>query len=145
MHPNVMTPKQKLIVQATFEQVHPMMPHVADRFYSRLFRQHDELKQLFTNSQHKQAIEFGRSLSEIIHRLDKPVELESYLQMLAERHEEYGLTDKHYIEAGKAFVFGIRHTLGSKFNRSIADAWNAFFRDIGRQMAVKKNSSRDQF
>jgi len=129
-----MTPKQKLIVQSTFEQIQPAIPHVADRFYSRLFRRHDELRQLFHNSQHKQAAEFGRSLSEIIHRLDNPSDLKAYLRLLAERHEEYGLSDMHYAEVGKAFVFAMRHALGPSFSRSVANAWNAFFRDIGRRM-----------
>jgi nitric oxide dioxygenase len=133
-----MTPKQKLIVQSTFEQVQLAIPHIADRFYSRLFRKHDDLKSLFTNSQHKQAIEFGRSLGEIVHRLDSPTELKSYLQLLAKRHEEFGLTDVHYIAAGKAFVFAIRHALGRSFNRNVANAWNAFFREIGRYMSARE-------
>lgn len=129
-----MTPKQKLIVQSTFEQVQPAIPHIADRFYSRLFRKHDGLKGLFNNSQHKQALEFGRSLAEIIHRLDNPAELNSYLRLLAKRHEEFGLSNTHYIEVGKAFVFAIRHALGANFNRGVASAWNAFFREIGEHM-----------
>jgi len=129
-----MTPKQKLIVQATFEQVQPVMLNVADRFYSRLFRKHDSFKELFVNSRHKQAAEFSQSLGEIIHRLDKPNELNGYLRTLAKRHEEFNLVEDHYTEVGKAFVFGVRHALDDKFNRSVANAWNAFFKQIGRSI-----------
>lgn len=129
-----MTPKQKLIVQATFEQIQPVMLNVADRFYSRLFRKHESLRDLFLNSRHKQAAEFSQSLGEIIHRLDKPNELEGYLRTMANRHERFNLAEDHYAEVGKAFVFGIRHALGDKFNRSVANSWNAFFREIGKSI-----------
>lgn len=129
-----MTPKQKLIVQATFEQIQPAMQNVAERFYSRLFRKHESFQELFKNSRHKQAAEFSKSLCEVIHRLDKPSEMKSYLRVLAKRHEQFNLEEDHYAEVGKAFVFGIRHALGDKFNRSVAGAWNAFFKEIGKGM-----------
>ena len=132
-----MTPKQKLIVQATFEQIQPVMLNVADRFYSRLFRKHESFEKLFVNSRHKQATEFSQSLGEVIRRLDTPNEFQAYLRTLSKRHDQFNLEENHYAEVGKAFVFGIRHPLGDRFNRSVANAWNAFFKDIGRHMTPK--------
>ena len=129
-----MTPKQKLIVQATFEQIQPAMLNVTERFYSRLFRRDKLLSKLFTNSRHKQASEFSQSLNEVIHRLDKPDELSSYIRILAKHHEMFNLTEDHYIEVGKAFVFAMRHALGDSFDRNVANAWNAFFKYLGNKM-----------
>lgn len=129
-----MTRKQKLIVQATFEHIQSGLPMVTDRFYSRLFRKNESLRTLFKNSQHKQVGEFSVALAEVIRRLDNPDDLNSYLRVLGDRHQPYRLADKHFIEVGKAFVFAIRHSLGTTFNRNVANAWTAFFKEMGRKM-----------
>lgn len=131
-----MTPKQKLIVQATYEQIQPNLLMVTERFYSRLFRQDESLEKLFNNSRHRQAHEFSEALSELVRRLDDPRELSRYLRALAKHHEQFNLSEEHYVEVGKAYVFAIRHALGGNFNRSIANAWNCFFREIGKMVSV---------
>jgi len=131
-----MTPKQKLIVQSTFEQIKPNLQIVTERFYSRLFRQDEALEKLFNNSRHKQAHDFSEALTEIVNRLDNPPELSRYLRALAKHHEQFNLSEEHYVEVGKAYVFAIRHALRGNFNRSIANAWNRFFREIGELVSV---------
>lgn len=134
-----MTPKQKLIIQATYEQIKLNQQMVTERFYSRLFRKNEGLENLFRNSRHKQAQEFSEALTEIVNRLDNPQELSRYLRALAKHHQQFNLSEEHYVEVGKAYVFAIRHSLGSNFNRSIANAWNRFFREIGRLVSVDEN------
>jgi len=86
----MITEKQKLLVQQSFEKVKPIADLAAELFYSRLFEIAPELKKMFKGNLNEQGKKLMITLSVAVKGLDRLDELVPQLEMLGRNHVQTG-------------------------------------------------------
>ena len=120
-----MTPKQKQLVQSSFEQVKPIADVAATLFYGRLFDLDPNLERLFKGDLHTQGRMLFQVMGVIVGGLDDLDELAPSMQALGKRHAGYGVEDHHYKTVGAALLWTLERGLGSAFTVEVKAAWSA--------------------
>ncbi len=114
-----MTPKQKQLVQSSFEQVKPIVDVAASLFYGRLFDLDPNLERLFKGDLHTQGRMLFQVMSVVVGGLDDLDELAPSIQALGKRHAGYGVEDHHYKTVGAALLWTLERGLGSAFTAEV--------------------------
>lgn len=122
-----MTPRQRMLVQSTYEMAIPRLSMVSDRFYSRLLKRHPELGSLFKSDLKHLGRLFAQTFTLIVQRLEDSAAVESMLGELGMRHQQYGVQRKHYELASKILISSVRLASGISFTYEIRKAWEAFY------------------
>ncbi|BAU49458.1 hemin receptor [Sulfurifustis variabilis] len=129
-----MTPKQKLLVQATFTQVAPIADQAAALFYRRLFELDPSLKALFRGDMREQGAKLMRMIAMAVNGLDRMSELVPVVQDLGRRHVAYGVTAAHYETVGAALLWTLGQGLGPSFTPEVREAWGAVYGVLAQTM-----------
>jgi hemoglobin-like flavoprotein len=129
-----MTPKQKQLVQSSFEQVRPIADVAATLFYGRLFDLDPNLERLFKGDLHTQGRMLFQVMSVIVGGLDDLDELAPSIQALGKRHAGYGVEDHHYKTVGAALLWTLERGLGSAFTVEVKAAWSALYQLLEQTM-----------
>lgn len=129
-----MTPKQKLLVQATFAQVTPIADRSAALFYRRLFELDPSLKPLFRGDMQEQGKKLMRMIAIAVNGLDRLGELLPAVQDLGRRHVNYGVTAAHYDTVGAALLWTLEQGLGPAFTPQVRDAWSTVYGLLAQTM-----------
>lgn len=129
-----MTPKQKLLVQATFAQVAPIAEQAAALFYQRLFELDPSLKALFHGDMTEQGKKLMRMIAMAVNGLDRLSELVPAVQDLGRRHVNYGVTAAHYDTVGAALLWTLAQGLGPAFTPEVRDAWGTVYGILAQTM-----------
>ena len=122
-----MTPRQRMLVQSTYEMAIPRLNMVSDRFYSRLLKRYPHIKNLFKGDLRVQSLLFTKAISQVIQNLHDSAMVEEMLVDLGTRHQQYGLTRGHYELASKVLISSVRQATGIRFTYEIQKAWEAFY------------------
>ena len=130
----MMTSRQTMLVQATFEQSRVRGQIVGERFYRRLFVRYPEIRELFSGDIEDQAGKLIRMMSVLVDSLDRPAETADILFELGIRHQAYGVLPEHYHAAGRIFLWALKPADGNSFSPEIKQAWMAFYEMIVEQM-----------
>ncbi len=129
-----MTPKQKELVQKSFEQVLPIADTAAELFYGRLFELDPSHRLLFKGDMASQ----GRALMSMIQvavvGLDKMERIVPAVQNLGRRHATYGVKDSHYETVGAALLWTLEQGLGEKFTPDVKAAWTEVYTVLATTM-----------
>lgn len=124
------TPRQKLLVQASFEQAMPRLSMVSDRFYHRLFRNRPELRERFPQDMTKQGALLTTTVAHAVRHIGHLEDIRDELQRLGQRHRAYGVHPEDYQLAGRVLISSIRITAGIEFSREMRSAWKAFYGEL---------------
>lgn len=122
-----MTPRQRMLVQSTYEMAMPRLSMVSDRFYTRLLKRHPELRSLFKSDLKHLGKLFTQTFTLVVQRLEDSAAVEAMLGELGQRHQQYGVERKHYELASKILVSSVRLASGIPFTYEIRKAWEAFY------------------
>lgn len=106
----------------------------SERFYERLFEIAPEVRPLFRANMAEQGMKFMSTLGVILDHLDRPGDLEPYLDNLAKGHAAYGVKPKHFAPMGQALIETMRETLGPDFPEGADAAWSAAYDELSREM-----------
>jgi len=134
-----MTPRQRMLVQSTFEMAMPRLSMVSDRFYSRLLKTHPELQPMFKGDLRAQGQMFTRAIANVIHNLEDLPGVEENLRALGSRHLQYGVQREHYELASKVLLSSVRLATGLQFNYEVRKSWEAFYAFVVNCMAPVDN------
>lgn len=118
-----MTPRQKELVQTSWEKVVPISDTAASLFYGRLFELDPALKPLFTSDIKEQGRKLMTMITTAVRALDNLPGLVPAVQALGRRHTGYGVKDSHYVTVGEALVWTLEKGLGSDFTPETKDSW----------------------
>ena len=130
-----MTKEQIILIKKSwsfFREVDPVI--VGDVFYSKLFLDAPQLKNLFHISMDDQSRKLIDMLSIIVGRLDHPEELTEDIRQLALRHVTYGVKATHYKAVGEALLWTLQYGLGKDWNEDVKEAWATLFRNLSNTM-----------
>lgn len=100
---------------------------IGDAFYSKLFFDYPQVKNMFKNSKEEQSKKLIGMLNVIVGRLDRLGELSEEIAALAVRHVHYGVRPHHYKAVGAALLWTLQQGLGPDWNSDIALAWEKCF------------------
>lgn len=129
-----MTPKQKQLVQTSFEQVEPIAEVAASLFYGRLFDLDPSLERLFKGDLKEQGPKLMQMMSVFVRGLEDLDELAPSVQALGKRQAGYGVEAHHYKTVGTAFLWTLEHGLGSAFTPEVKEAWSALYHLLAQTM-----------
>lgn len=136
-----MTPRQRMLIQSTFEMAMPRLSMVSDRFYTRLLKRKPELLLLFKGDLQSQGRLFTRFITNVIHNLEDSRDVEASLKELGLRHQQYGVEREHYQLASKVFISSVRLATGIHFSYEVHKAWEAFYAFVVDCMAPVNHQS----
>ena len=130
----MMTPRQIMLVQATFEQSRSRSLDIGERFYRRLFGRFPEMRKLFSGDIQAQAGKLMNMVGALVESLDHPAMTADTLFELGIRHQAYGVLPEHYRAAGRIFLWAIKPADGKGFTPEVRQAWMAFYDMIVEHM-----------
>ena len=129
-----MTPRQKELVQASFEQLTPIAETAAAMFYGRLFELNPKLERLFKGDREEQGRKLLQMIGVAVKGLNRLNELIPLLRELGRRHTNYGVAEQDYETVGMALLWTLEHGLGAAFTAELRDAWVAVYKLIATTM-----------
>lgn len=118
-----LTPRQKELVQETWEQVAPISETAARLFYGRLFETNPHLRPLFTSDMDEQGRKLMQMITVAVQGLDDLDKIESAVRDLGRRHGSYGVKDRDYEAVGEALLWTLEQGLGDNFTLEVEQAW----------------------
>jgi hemoglobin-like flavoprotein len=122
-----MTPKQKVLVQNSFEKVRPIADAAADLFYDRLFTVDPSLRVLFRHDLKQQGRKLMHMMGVLVKGLDNLQQMMPMIEELGRRHTIYGVQNTHYDTVGAALLWTLERGLGPDFTPEVMEAWTTLY------------------
>ena len=107
---------------------------IGDAFYSKLFVEVPQVKQLFKIPRKEQSAKLVEMINVIVGRLDRLSEITEDIKQLGIRHAGYGVKPSHYRPVGAALLWTLQQGLGSDWNEQVQDAWEACYKLLSDTM-----------
>ena len=126
--------KQIMLVQSTWELVHPNSETAAQLFYNKLFELDPSLRGLFRSDIAEQGQRFIQMIGIAVRGLDQASVLLPILRTLGRRHAVYGVQTRHYDIVGEAMMWMLKSGLSERFTPEVEAAWSAAYQLVARTM-----------
>ena len=133
-----MTPREKELVQTSWEKVVPIADTAASLFYTRLFELDPALRPMFTSDIKEQGKKLMQMITVAVRGLDDLGALVPAVQALGRRHAGYGVKDEHYGTVATALLWTLEKGLGEAFTEEVKSAWVTVYTILAYTM---KNAS----
>ncbi len=138
-----MTEEQIILVKNSWKMFRKVDANlIGDVFYSKLFWDCPQLRDLFSFPMKQQYKKLIYMLSVIISRLDDLSELTDDIKMMAVRHKSYGVKPQHYRLAGNALLWTLKRGLGNDWNNDLYEAWMAAYTKLSETMIAAVSDGR---
>ncbi|MEV4130298.1 FAD-binding oxidoreductase [Nocardia sp. NPDC049707] len=142
-----MDARSAALVRANFRSVIES-PNGAERlisaFYSFLFTEKPELRELFPPAMEMQAKRLVTAIHYVLDNLEDWSRAQNFLEQLARDHRKYGVIAAHYDVAGPALLAAFRAVNGPMWNRALEEGWRDITILISASMAIGANSDKSQ-
>jgi NAD(P)H-flavin reductase/hemoglobin-like flavoprotein len=103
-------------------------------FYSTLFLDHPEVRELFPASMATQRDRLVSALGRVISNVDRLDSVVPVLQQLGRDHRKFSAQPGHYPAVGAALVATLDHFLGDRWTAELAEDWTAAFGVVAKVM-----------
>ncbi len=130
----MLTESQIKRVQETWQMITPVSKEMGERFYSRLFENHPELRPMFKIDPKDQAMKLMFMISYLVHRLNQVQELQEEIIKLALRHKGYGTQIEQYQIIGENLMWSLQNNLGKEWDAETEQAWSYTYKFISDLM-----------
>ncbi|BAO91525.1 flavohemoprotein (plasmid) [Caballeronia cordobensis] len=122
----MLTQKTKDIVKATAPVLAEHGYPIIQRFYSRLFQAHPELKNVFNMAHQEQGQQqqaLARAVYAYAENIENPESLAAVLRNIAHKHASLDVRAEHYPVVGEHLLGAIKDVLGDAATGEIIAAW----------------------
>ena len=136
-----MTPKQKRLVQISFDRVKPIADVAATLFYSCLFDLDPGLEDFFTGDSEEQGRRVMRMIGLAVKGLDHLDQLVPTLLALGSRSAAYGVGEHDYKSVRKALLWTLDRALGPAFTPEMKAAWIDVYELLAETMKLGARSA----
>lgn len=99
-----MIQEDHLILQNLWDKISTNTSNIARLFYQNLFAKNSDYKKLFKGDQQRQEVKIIRTMTFIIHNLDRLDEGLFEIQKLGKRHRGFGVKPEDYPVFGETFI-----------------------------------------
>jgi NAD(P)H-flavin reductase/hemoglobin-like flavoprotein len=103
-------------------------------FYSTLFLNHPEVRELFPASMSTQRDRLVSALGAVVSSADQLEAVVPVLQQLGRDHRKFGAVDTHYPAVGEALLATLEHFLGDLWTPELAADWTAAYGVVAQVM-----------
>ena len=108
--------------------------HIGDLFYSKLFFDHPEVRNLFPKDMSDQHLKLISKFNVVVARLDHLEDLRSDIEAMARRHVGYGVSPQQYAFVGAALLWTLARGLGQDWTPAVAEAWQTCYEHLSSIM-----------
>ncbi|MGE0482991.1 MAG: methyl-accepting chemotaxis protein [Gammaproteobacteria bacterium] len=123
------------LVEDSFAQVAGQADVLVERFYTRLFAEHPEVKPLFANTEPAaQRRKLVGALAAVVKGLRDPAALVETLKEMGRRHEDYGAQPAHYAVVAGILIDEMKQLCGDSWTPETEHAWTEAFQVIASTM-----------
>ena len=135
------SPRQRRLVQGSWELVVPISEQAAAIFYEKLFELDPALKPLFKSNIAEQGKKLMQMLAIAVKGLDRLEDIVPAVEQLGVRHVDYGVKDEDYETVAAALLFTLEKGLGETFTDEVKGAWIAVYTLLSNTMKVAAQKS----
>ena len=122
-----MKPRQKQLIQASFQKIILIDETAAANFYGCLFELDPGLRQLLRGNGIKSSQAFTQLLSMAVKGLDHFNELIPAVRVMGIRYAACGVRNHHYELVAAALFRTLEQSLGADFTREVREAWAVMY------------------
>jgi methyl-accepting chemotaxis protein len=130
----MITARQKILIESSWELMRPMGVHVSDLFYDRLFELDPFLEALFPDDLTAQRPGFMNAVGAAVLGLGDSDTMRLSLLEMARRNLSHGIRPGHYVTFGEALLWTFEQSLAGDFTPPVREAWAAFYADVSGAM-----------
>ena len=148
-HVNVQAGEKELgmdpvLLKESFNMVAPHKEAFARHFYSQLFEQYPQTRQLFPPTEEgmrRQESSLIATLAVVVAGVERGENLTQVIRKLGERHHRYGAQAAHYPLVGQLLLQTFQDFLGDNFTPQMKEAWSKAYEIISTEMLKGVNQS----
>lgn len=148
-HVNVQAGEKELgmdpvLLKDSFNMVAPTKEAFARHFYSQLFEQYPQTRQLFPPTEEgmrRQESSLIATLAVVVAGVERGENLTQVIRKLGERHHRYGAQAAHYPLVGQLLLQTFQDFLGDNFTPQMKEAWSKAYEIISAEMLKGANQS----
>ncbi len=129
-------------VRRSWELVEPRTEALTQLFYGLLFQRMPSARDLFPVNMAVQRSRLLRALVHVVRLVDRPDELDPFLDQLGRDHRKFGVVDEHYDALGHALLGALRAFSGADWTPGVDEAWTQAFALIAARMRVGAAAER---
>ena len=123
------------LVRESWASLGGLEVRVAERFYQRLFERAPEKAKLFAGTDVPlQRLKFAEMITDIVRFAHRPAALAEDLELLADRHVEYGVEAADYDVAAEVLLEVLSEALGDRFTPEVRAAWAVAYTNAAETM-----------
>lgn len=134
------SPREKRLVQGSWQEVVPIADKAAELFYAKLFELDATLKPLFKGNMEDQGKKLMQMLTVAVKGLDRLEETVPVVEALGRRHAGYGVKDEDYDTVAEALLSTLEQGLGDAFTAEVKAAWTKVY---GVLASTMKNAASE--
>ena len=112
-------------LQNSFRSMTDRGTELADRFYTRLFSEHPEVRALFPANMANQKRKLLETLTLIVENLRSPGVTRPRIDLLGVSHVSYGARPEHYAWVQQALVLAMAETAGQEWSSELHADWQS--------------------
>jgi hemoglobin-like flavoprotein len=131
---------QVQLIRDSLIRVRPIADHIAESFYSHMFKIAPHLQKLFTGNMETQGAMLMTSLELAVSSLDDMNSILPAVQALGERHMSYGVKKDYYPYAKESFMWALEKHLKDEFSPTLKNAWSEAFDTLIEVMSNAANN-----
>lgn len=137
-----MTEEQFARIRASFNELTPRIPELADRFHARLFATNPQLRPLFPRdlAPHKQ--DFAAGLRHVVRHLDRLESVTPMLMEIGSRQARAGLGPGHFGMAREALLATLRDMNGPRWSPELERDWTEVLQSVVSLMVLGAGRAR---
>ncbi|MDE1675432.1 FAD-binding oxidoreductase [Nocardia gipuzkoensis] len=105
-------------------------------FYSHLFMEHPEVRDMFPLSMTTQRGRFFAALGRIVSNVDCLATDAAFVQQLGRDHRKFRVVADHYPAAGASLLATLKYFLGAAWTDNLAATWAEAYRAVARIMVT---------
>jgi len=137
-------PDQIALVKESFAVVQPHLDDVATRYYADLFRNHPELRTLFTGTASDRRTKFVAEFSALVEVLDTLGALVTSATELGAQHAESGVLPENYEYFGESLRRALGEVLGDRYDADVDTAWRLAYNLVAETMVHGATHTTDE-
>lgn len=122
--------RQVLIIKHSWSYILLQSEQTGDLFYQTLFCDFPALKPLFNHNMAAQTHKFMGMMTFLVARLQYPDELEQEIQLLAQRHVQYGVQAVDYDLVGNVLLKTLARVLNDRWTPETQAAWQDLYQTV---------------
>jgi NAD(P)H-flavin reductase/hemoglobin-like flavoprotein len=129
-------------IRRSWARVEPHTEALTRLFYGLLFERMPASRALFPINMEVQRSRLLRALVHVVQMVDKPDELDPFLDQLGRDHRKFEVVDEHYDALGLALVGAVEQFSGSSWTPHVAAAWTQAYAIVADRMRAAANGER---